>query len=265
MYLIALITLIEEPNGSDGRTMIVERLQKVVSLIDAEHVDQPIPGGTGEQPRRLRRVSGEFGILQAEHFGVVRLDQAQFLQRGEIVDSNIARSIAGRQMFPVRAHSDRSDSVSSVVRCVALFARPGSRQIQIFQVSQLRIYVEHFEQLVAIDVSLVERVVRGDVLLEVPHADGVVAGTGDETASRHTGHGIRSCGIHLDAPDTRRVVEKRMGLADPPDVPHVPHVDAVVVVDAGQFVVPFVERQRDRVRIPRVRRMLRHVTAIDRR
>lgn len=39
LYLIALIALIEEPNGSNGRAMIVQRLQKVVPLIDAEHVD----------------------------------------------------------------------------------------------------------------------------------------------------------------------------------------------------------------------------------
>lgn len=51
-----------------------------------------------------------------------------------------------------------------------------------------------------------------------------------------------------------------MRLADPPYVSDIPNVDAVIVVDAGQLVVPFIERQRDRIRIPRVRRMLGHVT-----
>lgn len=51
-----------------------------------------------------------------------------------------------------------------------------------------------------------------------------------------------------------------MRFADPPDVPHIPNVDTVVVVDTGELVVALVERQRDRVRIPRLEWVLGHVT-----
>lgn len=50
-----------------------------------------------------------------------------------------------------------------------------------------------------------------------------------------------------------------MRLANPLNIPHVPHVDAMIVVDASQLVISLIERQCDRVRIPRVRRMLRHM------
>lgn len=193
----------------------------------------------------------------------MRLDQAQLLQRGEIVNSNVAGTIPRRQVFPVRADSDRSHTVSTVVRGVAFLGRAGGGQIHVLQVRQLRIYVEDLEQLVAVDVSLVEGVVRRDVLLEIPHADRVVAGAGDEAAGRHAAHRVRPRWVHVHAPDARRVIEERVRLAHPPDVSHVPHVDAVIVVNAGELVVSLVERQRDRVRVPRVRWMLGHVTATE--
>lgn len=39
LYLVGLIGLVEKANGSDRRAVIVEGLQEIVSLIDAEHVN----------------------------------------------------------------------------------------------------------------------------------------------------------------------------------------------------------------------------------
>lgn len=101
LYLIALIRLIEKSNSRDGRTVIVERLKKIVSLIDAENVNQSIARRARQQSGGVHRVSREPRIFKTQHFGVVRLYQTQFLQRRNVVNSDVAGSITRENnIFP---------------------------------------------------------------------------------------------------------------------------------------------------------------------
>lgn len=99
LNLIGLIVLTEESDGGNRRAVIVEGLQKIVSLINTEYVNETIPRSARQQPRRIHRVSRESRVLEAEDLGVVRLDETDFLQRVDVVNSYVSRSEAEKNIF----------------------------------------------------------------------------------------------------------------------------------------------------------------------
>lgn len=117
-----------------------------------------------------------------------------------------------------------------------------------------------FDTYVAIYISFVQCVVCGKFFLHVPDANCIVTRACDKTIGWHGTDRFGSCGIHFHAPDASRMIEKRMGFSDPPNISDIPNVETMIVVDASKLVVFLVKRQGYRVWVPRIWRMLGHVT-----
>ena len=93
LKLVLLLLVLNESDGRDRAAVVVQRRDKVVVSSGVEDVDEPVPGGRGEQVLPLS-VSG-LGVLEAEDPGVVGLNLAHLVHELQLVDPDVSGSVPG--------------------------------------------------------------------------------------------------------------------------------------------------------------------------
>lgn len=234
----------DELHRSYTTRMVVQRLQNLIVLVDIEHVDKTIATSAGQQPS----LDLVIRVLEAQHFRVVRLDGGEQFQRAHIVDANVAAAIARRQMMPFRADLHAAHPIAAVIARRLLHIQYGI--VHVLNMRKLIVDVEHLQQLLAVDIFAVDFVVL--VAVQSPHANRVVRRARQKAIGRQIVHQIvLQCVIwhSFNAPNARRMVQKRMALADPSNVPCVPHIQTVIVVNATELHTCLVEHHGNGVGI----------------
>lgn len=102
-------------------------------------------------PARARHVADVVlvaAILQAQHFGVVRLYLVHLLHVRSVQYPDVARSVARRHVPAVRAHPYAANAVAPVVVAILLdlVVSVGARDVKVLQVRELPVYVNGLEQ-----------------------------------------------------------------------------------------------------------------------